>query len=78
MFKLKPTEHLLSDLGHVPSRQKFKVPLQLTVFDDAGVLGPDVGFAKLDVVPHRGVLDPRLLGHVGDAALRRNQPETRW
>ena len=61
--------HLFPDLRHVAGRQDGHVTLQFTRVQGPLVLGTVQRFSEQDVVPHCGILDPRLLWHVGHPAL---------
>ena len=61
--------HLLPDLRHVTSQQNGQVTLELTGFDDGVVALTLVRLTEQNVVPHSGVLNPRLLADVRHSAL---------
>ena len=65
----RPPSHLLPDFRHVTSRQNGQVTLELTGFDDGVVALTLVWLTEHNVVPHSGVLNPRLLADVRHSAL---------
>ena len=61
--------NLFSNFCHVPSGENLQVPLQSACAEDLLVSLLVVGLSEQDVVTQRCILDPGLLGHVGNGTL---------